>query len=112
MNALAPAAADLTLYLVERAGGADEGGESRLALGRDAADREAQAIGAEHGDTVTVAPLDWGSADEHDALFLVDDPCHVLADVFVFAATLGLDVEHGRCDAYALLLGVRDACAA
>ncbi len=104
---MSAAAADLTLYLIERAGGADEGGESRLALGHDAADREAQDLGRGHGDAVTVTPLAWGSLAETDALFVVDDVDEVLADAFAFADHLGLDYEPGRCDSYALLLGVR-----
>lgn len=111
MNCCAPTAADLTLYLVECRGGADMGGESRLALGRDEADRQAQDIGA-LGDTVTVTPLAHGSDAETDALWLVDDVVHVLADVFGIADALGLDWEPGRCDVYALLLAVRDATGA
>ncbi len=101
--------ADLTLYLVERAGGADMGGESRLALGRDEADRQAQEVGAGYADVVTVTPLAWGSDAETDALLMVDDIDDVLGDVFTAADALGLDWEAGRCDAYALLLGVREA---
>ncbi len=94
-------AADLTLYLVERAGGADEGGESRLALGLDAVDREAQDIGAGRGDTVTVTPLAWDSDDERFALCDVDDIDYVLADVFA----------PGRCDTYTVLRGLRERVA-
>lgn len=103
--------ADLTLYLIERAGGSDAGGESRLTLGLDAVDREAQDVGCGHGDVVTVTPLDWGSVAETDALFGVDDVDVVLTDVFAHADRLGLDYEPGRCDAYSLLLGVRAAVA-
>jgi hypothetical protein len=99
--------ADVTLYLIERAGGANAGGESRLALGRDATDREAQNIGSGHPDVVSVSPLAWDSPDEADALFLTDDVDAVLADAFVLADALGLDYEPGRCDVYALLLAVR-----
>ncbi len=106
LNPVTPTAADLTLYLVER----DGGGESRLSLGRDAADREAQDMAAGRGDTITVTPLAQDDA-ELDALWLVDDVDHVLAAVYGYADMLGIDYEPGRCDSYALLLGVRDAAA-
>lgn len=102
---------ELTLYLIDRVGGSG-GGEPRLALGSDAAEREAQEVGHGHADVVTVSPLEWHEAIETAVLFMADDVDAVLADVFAFADRLGLDYEPGRCDTYALLLAVRDlACA-
>lgn len=103
---------DLTLYLIETRGGSDAGVESRLALGREEADRVAQDLAAGHADVVTVDPLQWDSQRELDALFMADDVDGVLSDVFAFADGLGLDYEPGRCDAYALLVGVRSRLSA
>lgn len=103
MTSTSPAA-DLTLYLVETAGGADAGGESRLALGPDDAARAAQELTA-GGAPAAITPV--AVHDEPAVLAMCDDADHVLVDVFGLADAAGLEYDDARCDAYALLLALR-----